>query len=90
MQEKAAPPELTNHLCRSSRLTAQEAEHVVNEVLAFFDETADVFLRRRHKELQTMGLSNSDIYASLQTELKTRRFTSKSLTTRQIRRAIYG
>ena len=90
MSDNPLPIELIDHLCRNSRLTADEAEHVVNEVLAYFSDTPDEFLRARHQELQALGGSNTEIYASLQQELELHRFRSKPLSTRQIRRAIYG
>jgi len=90
MSETTVPTELIDHLCRSSRLTAQEAEHMASEVLAYFSETPDEFVRHRHQELQALGRSNSEIYATLQKELQERRFSAKPLSTRQIRRAIYG
>ena len=90
MSDNSSPAELIDHLCRNSRLPATEAEHVVNEVLAYFSETPDEFLRLRHQELQALGGSNTEIYAQLQQELQQRRFRSKPLSTRQIRRAIYG
>lgn len=91
-QEKTdgAPAELIDHLCRSSQLTAKQAEHLVAEVLSYFSQTPEEFLRTRHQELQSLGHGNSAIFTILQTELKTKRFTTKLLTTRQIRRAIYG
>jgi len=90
MPDITVPAELIDHLCRSSRLTAPEAEHVVHEVLAYFSETPEEYLRARHQELQAEGKSNTDIFLTLQTEVSTRRFGAKPLTTRQIRRAIYG
>lgn len=71
-------------------MTAQEAEHVLREVLAFYDQTPDAFLRSRHQELQSLGRSNAEIFAQLQTELQQRRFAANPLSTRQIRRVIYG
>jgi len=90
MSDITVPAELIDHLCRSSRLTAPEAEHVVSEVLAYFSETPEDYVRNRHQELQALGNSNSDIFLTLQEELPARRFGAKPLTTRQIRRAIYG
>ncbi len=84
------PDELIDHLCRSSQLTAREAEHLVAEVLAYFSQTPEEFLRARHQELQSLGYGNTEIFATLQAELGLRRFSAKPLTTRQIRRAIYG
>lgn len=85
-----APAELIDHLCRSSQLTASEAEHLVTEVLSYFSQTPEEFLRTRHQELQSQGYGNSAIFTTLKTELSTRRFGAKSFTTRQVRRAIYG
>lgn len=82
--------ELIDHLCRSSQLTAAQAEHLVAEVLSYFSQTPEEFLRARHQELQARGFGNSTIYSTLQHELNARRFSAKPLTTRQIRRAIYG
>lgn len=90
MTDANVPSELIDHLCRNTQLTAQQAEHLVIEVLAYFAETPEMFLRKRHQELQTNGRSNSDIFAALQHELQSRRFTCKPMSTRQIRRAIYG
>lgn len=82
--------DLINHLCRSSQLTAKQAEHLVTEVLSYFSQTPEEFLRARHQELQAQGYDNSAIYTALHTELSIRRFGAKPFTTRQIRRAIYG
>ena len=90
MSDVVVPAELIDHLCRNSRLTAGEAEHVIREVLSYFSETQDEFLRLRHQELQLLGHSNAEIFSALQLELQSRRFSSKPMTTRQIRRAIYG
>ena len=85
-----ASAELIDHLCRISPLTAREAEHLVAEVLAYFSQVPDEYLRTRHQELQAQGFSNSAIFSTLQREMLDRRFAAKPLTTRQIRRAIYG
>jgi len=90
MSDITAPTDLVDHLCRCSRLTAREAEHIVGEVLSYFSATPEEYLRARHQELQAMGSSNKDIYSTLQKEITARRFGAKSLTTRQIRRVIYG
>jgi len=90
MSDITVPEDLVDHLCRNSRLTASEAEHLVSEVLAYFSATPDDYLRTRHQELQALGNSNPDIFSTLQKEIQARRFGAKPLTTRQIRRAIYG
>jgi len=84
------PAELIDHLCRRSRMTAQEATHLVIEVLNYYSDTSEEFLRTRHQELQTLGYNNQQIFSELQQELSQRRFKAKKLSARQIRRAIYG
>jgi hypothetical protein len=82
--------ELVEYLSRSSRLTPQEAARLVNEVLAFMNETPEDFIRRRHLALQSQGLSNRAIYLQITTELTQRRFCAPEYSERQIRRVIYG
>jgi hypothetical protein len=82
--------ELVEYLSRSSRLSPQEAARLVNEVLAFMNETPEDFIRRRHLALQSQGLSNRAIYLQITTELTQRRFCAPEYSERQIRRVIYG
>lgn len=82
--------ELVDYLARSSRLSAQEAARLVQEVLAYMSETPEDFIRRRHLALQAQGLSNRAIYLRLGEELATRRFRAPEYSERQIRRIIYG
>ena len=89
----AWPPEiedLLDHLTRHTRLGRQEAAQVLEEVLAFFAETAPEFVARRHSELRRDGQFNAAIYARIAAELERRRFASPRLSERQIRRLIYG
>ena len=82
--------ELVEYLSRSSRLTPQEAARLVNEVLAFMNETPEDFIRRHHLALQAQGLSNRAIYLRITAELTQRRFCAPEYSERQIRRVIYG
>lgn len=93
IRQMFTPPdnhELIAHLCRHSRLTADEAVRLVNEVLNYYSEDKAGFIRRRHYELQKCGLSNSTIYHQIGIELNTHRFAAEPMTERQIRRTIYG
>ena len=90
MSDQTELAELTAYLVRSTRLTAAEAQKVVDEVLAFMDETVEDFIRRRHFALQSHGLSNARIFAQITQELAQRRFSAPELSERQIRRIIYG
>ncbi len=90
MSQEQIPEELLQHLCYSSRLTAHEARNLVAEVLAYYGETTEAFVRRRHLELQSQGHNNKNIFQQLLLELQQRRFPAAQLSERQIRRMIYG
>ena len=82
--------ELVTYLARTSRLTRTEIARLVAEVLAFLDESAEEFIRRRHRELQHEGYSNSQIFSRIGAETSCRRFRARAYTERQIRRIVYG
>jgi hypothetical protein len=82
--------DLLDHLVRTTTLSRGEAVRVVGEVVAFFHEPLDVFVKRRHGELQAEGLLNPVIFAQLLDELRFVRLSAPQLTERQIRRLIYG
>jgi polyhydroxyalkanoate synthesis regulator phasin len=90
MSDQAELEDLVAYLVRSSRLTAQEAARLVDEVLSFLDESPEQFVCRRHRELQAQSLANSEIFTRIAAELARRRFRAPALTARQIRRLIYG
>ena len=82
--------ELVGYLSENSSLASAESRRVVTEVVAFFAETAETFVKRRHLELKHAGYKNAAIYTLIQEELTDRRFSAPTLSTRQIRRVIYG
>ena len=82
--------ELVERLTRSSRLSAREAAHLVDEVLAFLDDSVEQFVRRRHQELQREGINNCEIYDQVAQEAASLRFRVPGLSARQIRRLVYG
>ena len=82
--------DLVAYLVRSSRLSPEEARRVLETVLTFLNESAEEFVRRRHRALQASGLPNPEIYLRLTAELSARRFRAPAYTERQIRRMIYG
>ncbi len=90
MTSPSAPTELVEHLCRQNDLTPTQASRLIEEVLAFYDESSATFIQRRHYELQKAGLANAQIYQLIAAELEHRRFKLDPLTERQIRRTIYG
>ncbi|MGW5862015.1 hypothetical protein ACWFRJ_07565 [Streptomyces sp. NPDC055239] len=82
--------DLVDHLTRSTPLQRGEALRVIQDVLAYFDETTEDFVRRRHRELQGQGLLNAAIFEQISADLKYRAVSPPELTLRQLRRMIYG
>ena len=80
---------LVQHLGRSG-LNPGQARRLVEDVLAYFDETVEAYVARRHRELMRDGVKNSAIYRQLAAETRQRRFLTAPLSERQIRRMIYG
>lgn len=85
-----AHADLLAHLTRTTGLGPGEAARVVADVLAYFSETTEEYVRRRHAEMQAHGLRNEEIFARLDTELARRRVAPAPLTPRQMRRVVYG
>jgi hypothetical protein len=81
---------ISDHVTRSTGLHPGQAARVVSDVTAAFDETVERYVVRRHRELQAEGLVNDAIFALLADEVETWRFRAPSMTTRQLRRIVYG
>ena len=90
MSDPTELAELIEYLARTTRLSAPEAARVVDDVLAFLDETPEHFVRRRHLALQALGYSNSAIFSQITADLARWRFRAEHYSERQIRRMIYG
>ncbi|MEU1021129.1 hypothetical protein ABZ366_03275 [Streptomyces sp. NPDC005904] len=82
--------DLVDHLTRSTPLQRGEALRVIQDVLAYFDETTEQFVRRRHRELQGQGLLNAAIFEQISADLAYRAVAPPELSLRQLRRIIYG
>ncbi len=82
--------ELLDHLARTTALAPSEAARVVADVLAYFAESAEEYVRRRHAELQARGLTNERIFERIAGELPLRRVRAPDLSARQLRRIVYG
>lgn len=82
--------DLVEHLVRSTSLQRGEAARVVLDVLAYFDETTEDFVRRRHRELQAGGAVNAEIFERIAAELPHRAVAPPELSLRQLRRIVYG
>jgi hypothetical protein len=86
------PPhsDLLDHLTRTCPLSPAEAARVVADVLGYFSEPPDAFVRRRHRELKASGLTNDLAFAQIATEMPHRRYTPPEFSLRQLRRIVYG
>jgi polyhydroxyalkanoate synthesis regulator phasin len=82
--------ELVDHLARSSPLNRGEALRVIQDVLSYFDETTEEYVRRRHRELQAQGLLNATIFERIGADLTYRAVAPPELSLRQLRRIVYG
>jgi hypothetical protein len=82
--------DLLIHLSRTTSLSPGEAARVVADVLAYFAEPAEDFVRRRHAELKAHGLTNDQIFERVAAELPQRRVAPPELSLRQLRRIVYG
>ena len=82
--------DLVDHLTRTTPLQRGEALRVIQDVLAYFDDTTEVYVLRRHRELQAQGLVNAEIFDRIEADLKYRAVAPPELTLRQLRRIVYG
>jgi hypothetical protein len=82
--------DLVSRVASSTGLSHGEAARVVADVVAYFSETTEEFVRRRHQHLQTYGMKNPQIFSQITSELARRVFAAPPLSERQVRRIIYG
>lgn len=84
------PQDLVGYVARSTGLDEATASRVVADVMAYFDQTVEEYVIRRHGELKSRNRKNDDIWPLIIDDLKTRRFTAGELSERQLRRMVYG
>ncbi len=82
--------ELADYLVRSCPLSPAEAARVIADVLGYFSEAPEGYVRRRHRELKGHGLTNDQAFAQIAAELPERRYAPPDLSLRQLRRIVYG
>ena len=83
-------PGLVRHVAASTGLPGPVAARVVADVLAYFSETTEQYVRRRHRELQGREKRNAEIWAVIAAELTARPVRSGAVSERQLRRMVYG
>jgi hypothetical protein len=90
LERRTSYEDLIDHLVRTTPLHRGEAGRVVLDVLAYFDEKTEEFVRRRHRELQAKGMVNAEIFERIGEELPHRAVAPPALSARQLRRIVYG
>ena len=89
IMSESSPQDLVRHIAASTGLPEATATRVVADVAAYFAETVEDFVRRRHDELKRKQRKNDEIWPLIAAELKTRRFIAEELSWRQLRRIVY-
>jgi hypothetical protein len=84
------PQDLARYLAASTGLPQPTAVRVVADVVTYFNETPEEFVRRRHAELQRRQHKNDEIWPQIAAELRQRRFAAPALSERQLRRIAYN
>jgi hypothetical protein len=84
------PQDLARYLAASTGLPQPTTVRVIADVTAYFGETIEEFVRRRHVELQQRQHRNHEIWPVIAAELRQRRFAAPGLSERQLRRIVYG
>ncbi|WP_402463488.1 hypothetical protein [Isoptericola aurantiacus] len=82
--------ELVARLAATTGLSTSEAARVAEDVVAWYAEPVEDYVRRRHATLQASGHRNAEIYAAVAAELRERVVAAPALTERQVRRVVYG
>lgn len=82
--------DLVNRVAESTGLNPSEARRVIEDVLAWYAEPVEEYVRRRHRQLQTYGVRNPEAFAQIADELTHRTVAPPHLSERQLRRIVYG
>lgn len=87
---RAEPVDIVSRVAQSTGLSPSEAGRVVSDVVAYFSEQTEDYVRRRHAQLQANGLKNPEIFERIGAELGRRVVAPPELSERQLRRIVYG
>ncbi|WP_018680675.1 hypothetical protein [Actinokineospora enzanensis] len=87
---ESPPSDLVRHVVGTTGLPPEVAARVVADVVAYFGETVEQYVRRRHGELRRGQHRNAEIWALLRAELAARPVAAPPLSERQLRRLVYG
>lgn len=90
MVDPVTDDELVDRIAGSTGLTSGEARRVIADVVAWYREPVEDYVRRRHRHLQTHGVRNPEAFAQIAGELAGRVVAPAPLSPRQLRRIVYG
>lgn len=90
VMNESYPPDLVRYIAASTGLPETTATRLLADVAAYYAETVEDFVRRRHEELKRKQRKNDDIWPQIAAELAVRRFGAPELSGRQLRRIVYG
>jgi exonuclease VII large subunit len=82
--------ELIDRVADSAGLTPAEAARVIEDVLAWYREPLQDYVRRRHAHHHLYGRRNQEIFTLIAGELASRLVAAPPLSPRQLRRIVYG
>jgi exonuclease VII large subunit len=82
--------DLIDRVANSTGLTPTEAARVVDDILAWYREPVEDYVRRRHAHHHLFGKRNQEIFALIAGELAGRVVAAPALSERQLRRIVYG
>jgi hypothetical protein len=82
--------DLVDRVAASTGLTPAEATRVVEDVLAWYREPVEDYVRRRHAYHRLYGKHNPEIFELIAKELADRLVAAPALSQRQLRRIVYG
>ncbi len=88
--DRSVDDEIVERIAVSTGLTPAEAARVVGDVIAWYREPTETYVRRRHRSLQTHGVRNDAAFARIGAELAERVVAPPELSARQLRRIVYG
>lgn len=82
--------DLIGRVAASTGLSPGEAARVVADILAWYREPVEDYVRRRHAHLRMHGKRNTEIFPLIAAELADRLVAAPDMSERQLRRIVYG
>ncbi len=90
MMKGVEDADIVEQVALSTGLSKAIAARVVEDVLAFYRQPVEEYVRARHARLQAEGGKNPEIFPRIAEELGRRLVAPPDLSERQLRRIVYG